>query len=249
MPVPTSIASLSQTPASNSPQPGENVGTIMNQYIQAAYAFIAQLSNTVSTGYNPNGTLTAPSGTRVVMQQAAAPAGWTVDTSANFTDAAVRFNQGVTTGGVTGWSGFGYGNTFNTGGTAISAAQMPSHNHGINDPGHAHSASVGDGGHGHGVNDPGHNHAIIIGNIAGGNSGPGGAASQQNNSNGNNNWGNVTTSGTGISIAASGSNISVGIGGAGTGISTQANGSGQTHNHTWTTPQVKFADVIVAVKS
>ncbi len=43
MPVPTSIASLSPAPSSNSPQGTENVGPIMNEYIQAAFGFIAQL--------------------------------------------------------------------------------------------------------------------------------------------------------------------------------------------------------------
>lgn len=43
MPVPTSISGLSPTPSSNSPQGTETVGPIMNQYIQAAYAFIAQI--------------------------------------------------------------------------------------------------------------------------------------------------------------------------------------------------------------
>jgi hypothetical protein len=43
MPVPTSISSLSPTAGSNSPVGTENVGPFMNQYIQAAYGFIAQL--------------------------------------------------------------------------------------------------------------------------------------------------------------------------------------------------------------
>lgn len=43
MPVPTSMSGLSETASSNSPQGTENVGTIMNQYLQAAFAFIAQL--------------------------------------------------------------------------------------------------------------------------------------------------------------------------------------------------------------
>jgi hypothetical protein len=45
MPVPTSIDDLSQTPGDNSPQGTETVGPIMNQYIQAAYAFIAYLNS------------------------------------------------------------------------------------------------------------------------------------------------------------------------------------------------------------
>lgn len=43
MPVPGLITDLSETPSSNSPIGTESVGTIMNQYIQAAYAFIRQI--------------------------------------------------------------------------------------------------------------------------------------------------------------------------------------------------------------
>lgn len=240
MPVPSSISDLSQTPGSNSPQGSENVGTDMNEYIQAAFAFIAQLNATL----NPIGTLTAPAGTRLVMQQAAAPAGWTVDTAAAFTDCAMRFNQTVTQGGTTNWSAFNYGNTLTSSSTAITTAQMPSHNHGINDPGHAHATAVGDPGHNHGVNDPGHSHSFNVssgwssgGSVDGTADGPNIGTRQTNGS------------GTGIYLSASGTGVTVGIYGSATGISTQANGSGQGHTHTITTPQVKFADCIVAIKS
>ena len=43
MPVPGSFSDISETPSSNSPQGSETVGTIMNQYIQQAYAFIKML--------------------------------------------------------------------------------------------------------------------------------------------------------------------------------------------------------------
>jgi hypothetical protein len=43
MPVPTTLASLNPAASSNSPQGAESVGPIMNQYIQAAFGFIAQL--------------------------------------------------------------------------------------------------------------------------------------------------------------------------------------------------------------
>ncbi|MBB2999641.1 hypothetical protein FHX57_001972 [Paraburkholderia tropica] len=45
MPVPTSLDDLSETPSSNSPQGNEPVGTNANEYFQAAYSFIKQLSN------------------------------------------------------------------------------------------------------------------------------------------------------------------------------------------------------------
>ncbi len=43
MPVPTVISALNPAPSSNSPQGTEAVGPIMNEYIQAAFGFIAQL--------------------------------------------------------------------------------------------------------------------------------------------------------------------------------------------------------------
>lgn len=46
-----------------------------------------------------------------------------------------------------------HNHTGNTGGTAITEAQMPYHTHHVNDPGHAHS--VGDPGHSHGYVDTG----------------------------------------------------------------------------------------------
>lgn len=54
MPVPTSIASLSTVASSNSPQGTETVGPYMNEYIQEAYAFIAQL---YAGGMVPTGPL------------------------------------------------------------------------------------------------------------------------------------------------------------------------------------------------
>ena len=102
-----------------------------------------------------------------------------------------------------------------------------SRGHGINDPGHAHN--VADPGHGHGVNDPGHQHNIVLGNIAGGNSGPGGAAAQYGNANGNNNWGpGAAPAASGIGIGIDGSGTGIGIYGSGTGISIQAAGGTET---------------------
>lgn len=248
MPVPTSISQLSQTPSSNSPLGTENVGTIMNQYIQAAFAFIAQLNASL----NPTGTLTAPSGTRLVMQQPSAPAGWYVDPNAALSDCAMRFNQSAGIGGVNGWSSFFYGGAFNgtTSSTAITTAQMPSHNHGVNDPGHNHGTWLSDPGHGHGVSDPGHHHQPASGasfwtnagtSYIGQGSGNGAAIAE----------GTTSNVATGIGIQAAGSNISIGTYGAATGISTQYNGGNGGHTHTWSygSTNMKYADCIVAVKS
>jgi hypothetical protein len=78
-------------------------------------------------------------GTRMLFQQSTAPTGWTKDTALN--DRALRVVSGtVGIGGSTAFS-----SVFNasgvTGGTAITEAQMPSHTHGVNDPGHAHDAN------------------------------------------------------------------------------------------------------------
>ena len=74
-------------------------------------------------------TPTFASGTRIGFQQTAAPTGWTKDTTAAINDSILRF----VTGSVTPSGGSVAFSTWNaqtvTGGTAISTAQMPSHNH------------------------------------------------------------------------------------------------------------------------
>lgn len=102
----------------------------------------------------------------------------------------------------------------------LSAAEMPSHAHGVNDPTHAHS--VYDPGHAHGVSDPGHRHSYLRATVNDGNvaSGPSHTVSESDN---------TGTAYTGISIQGAGTGI--GIYGAGTGISIQAAGSGGAHNN------------------
>jgi hypothetical protein len=111
--------------------------------VMADFNFIV---NQVNANASPLGTLDAPSGTRLVFNQAAAPLGWTQDVSATFNDAALRFvnTAGGGTGGSTPLSNWISGGTFNVNTFTLSVAQMPSHNHAANvtDPGHFHNITA-----------------------------------------------------------------------------------------------------------
>jgi hypothetical protein len=85
------------------------------------------------------GVLNAPSGTSLLCFDAAAPTGWTIDTS--FTDCAVRIH---TTGGGTGGT-VGFTTAFasktptgTVGGHTLTTSELPSHTHSVTDPGHRH---------------------------------------------------------------------------------------------------------------
>ena len=81
-----------------------------------------------------------PAGTAVVFQQTTAPTGWTKVTTNN--DCALRVVSGtVGTGGTVAFS-TAFNATNSVDGTAITTAQMPVHNHGITDPGHAHAINA-----------------------------------------------------------------------------------------------------------
>jgi hypothetical protein len=156
------------------------------------------------------------------MAQATAPNGWT---SSAVTDTSLRYNSGTGggTGGTIAWSSWNFGGTFNANGFTLSVAQLPAHNHGVNDSGH-----------GHGVNDSGHAHSYTLTNVSGSGASGGGGFNVISQTAGT----ATSTDGTGISIQ---SNTS--------GITTQNNGSGATITPSITTPQVKYIDHILAVKS
>ena len=83
----------------------------------------------------------------MLFYQAAAPTGWTQNTSLN--DYSLRVVSGSGGGYTTGngvSSLFSGSNT--VGSTAITEAQMPSHTHGVNDPGHTHGVYSSNGGSG-----------------------------------------------------------------------------------------------------
>jgi microcystin-dependent protein len=243
MPIPASFTDLDPNPNNNSPQGTENVGPNANGYIQALAAFIAQLHNgslkpLATVDFNAQiltnllaGSTTSTSKDALTGAQVRAlaykvgevrtwhgavasitatwGAGWQLADGTNGT-ADLR-NQFIVGAGSTYAVNATGGLSTNT----LTIAQLPAHNHGVNDPSHNHS--VNDGGHGHSINDPGHTHATTYSNTTGGgsptNNGLGSPTNIQN-----------LPATTGISINGSGSNIS--LNGTTTGITTQNNGSG-----------------------
>lgn len=121
---------------------------------------------------------------------------------------------------------------------SILVAELPAHNHTINDPGHAHS--LYDPGHNHGVNDPGHAHSISdpghshsYTQPAGTTTTPGGGAFASQQPTGGTTGGSGTGIGiygntTGIYLSASGTGM--GVYSATTGITTANTGSGTAMN-------------------
>jgi hypothetical protein len=163
--------------------------------------------------------------------QTAAPTGWTKSTAHD--NKALRVVSGTaSSGGSVAFTTAFVSQAVNgtVGGTAISTAQMPAHNHGINDPGHSH-----------GVSDPTHLHQQFTMQNVGAPNGPAGFAQG---------WANYNTP-LSQNTGASFTNIS--IIGAGTGISTQNNGSGSTHTHTFTGTAinlaVQYVDAIICTKN
>jgi hypothetical protein len=91
----------------------------------------------------------APSGVKMLFYASTAPTGWTQDTTIG--DSTIRVVAGAA-GGTTGGT-LGFTSVFTSrpvsgtiGGTALTVAQMPSHSHGVNDPGHGHAIPTGAGG-------------------------------------------------------------------------------------------------------
>jgi hypothetical protein len=181
-----------------------------------------------------------PSGTKLLFQQTAAPTGWTKDTTHN--NKALRIVSGTVGSG--GTVDFTTAFTSKTptgtvGGTSLTIAQMPSHNH---------TASVSDPGHAHGVADPTHAHGSNLASV--GQIGDGGRG--LTSSGGYD--GQPALLGYGSYFNTAAGPTYIGIYGAGTGISvsTASQGSGASHNHSLTMDAIDFAvkyvDAIVATK-
>ncbi|WP_175835940.1 hypothetical protein [Burkholderia multivorans] len=252
MSVPTSISQLNTTASLNSPAGSEPVGNSLAPYLNAAFAFIAQLANGSGlaqaqalnmNNYKINNVAPAVAGTDAVnlnQLNAYLPVGTVLMYSGAVANIASAFGpKWVLCNGQNGTPNLmdkfviGAGNAYAPGSTGgavsytLSTANMPIHSHGINDPGHNHG--VNDPGHAHGVNDPGHAHGFSV--IAY-NTDSGGQGALTGGSN-NISWdgqfnGTTNGSGTGISIAGSGTGIW--LNGSGTGISIQNSGSGQAMN-------------------
>lgn len=163
-------------------------------------------------GYIP-GEMPAPSGTRLAFNQAAAPLGWVIDTSAPLADChprTVTDGSGGTNGGSAGFSGWYGGGTFGTANFTLSNAQMPTHNHAMTS---SHGHLAGDG----------RDFLEFVGS--------GGAV--------------INSGGAASSVQAIGSSNA-----SAANVTLQNNGSGTAvTGPNFTTPTLKYTDLIIAQKS
>lgn len=112
--------------------------------LMADFNFIV---NQVNSNANPIGTFTAPSGTRMVFHQAAAPSGWVQDTTITDHTIQVIGTAGGGTGGANAYSGM-FLNQWTSDGHALSIAELAVHGHvdaghGHVDAGHTHPQASG----------------------------------------------------------------------------------------------------------
>jgi microcystin-dependent protein len=86
------------------------------------------------------GSSVIPAGTRMVFAQASAPTGWTQDTTAALNDSALRLvnTAGGGTGGTVAFT-TAFASGLSSGSYTLAIADIPSHSHGVSDPGHAHT--------------------------------------------------------------------------------------------------------------
>ena len=131
MGVPATLADLDPIAANNSPSGSDPIGTNLDDYLRSHAALIKQAYS--------NAIALIPTGTRMPFAQAAAPTGWTQDTSDNATNRMLR---------VVNTTGNGVGGSH----SPILNNVVPSHTHGFTtnstntdhthyDPGHAHGGS------------------------------------------------------------------------------------------------------------
>jgi microcystin-dependent protein len=187
MPVPSTWDDIFPNPAQNSPQGSEPVGTLADDYIRQAFAFIKQLHDGWIAADGSNAwTGDQDAGGHQIKNVALATDPGDVVTraylNAQFPVGTIIMWHGLIANKPAGWvvcdGTNGTPNFINRmpwgaandaqialyGGAnslILSAAQMPIHNHGYNDYGHSHSVS--DYGHVHPVNDYGHVHSFPAG--------------------------------------------------------------------------------------
>jgi hypothetical protein len=122
----TIIGTLPSTLANGTTADASQVMTDLNFIVNQVNA------NAQAAGsYAPAGALTAPSGTRMAFHQAAAPLGWTIDTS--ITNHTCLY--GATGGGIVN-TGAGYSSFVSSGWFTdlhtLTVSELPSHTHNVN---------------------------------------------------------------------------------------------------------------------
>lgn len=156
---------------------------------------------------------------------ASCPSGWAICDGTNGTpDLRNRFIVGAGSTYALSDSGGSASQTITVAAHVLTAAEMPSHSHGVTDPGHNHGVS--DPGHSHAVTDPQHSHALS--NFTNTNPRPTGA--------GNAVWtpdgGTAATAAASTGVTINGAATGVGVNSAYTGVTTQSAGSDGGHSHT-----------------
>jgi hypothetical protein len=202
---------------------------IQNGQLEDATPLMADFNfivNQVNANASPIGTLTAPAGTRLLFNQAAVPVGWTLETGAAYNDCALRTvnTAGGSIGGSITWSQWNFGGVFAVTPFAIGVSQLPSHNHTVSGVTGANNTTLN------------HTHTSL---------------------NGSGFWesggGNIVGSGTSFSLNdTSGTTASPNISLDHThnfSATSSSAGSGVLISPVFTTPQVKFTDMIIGVKS
>lgn len=135
MPVPTVITELDTNEANNSPAGGESAKGNIDNYLRALGAFIRQVYDSLQTNVTAVSASASaakiPVGTMLTFPQAAAPTGWTKDTTHN--NKALRIVSG--TGGASGGT-VDFTTAFMSksvsgvvGNTTLATSQIPNHNH------------------------------------------------------------------------------------------------------------------------
>ena len=186
-----------------------------------------------ATTVNQNGVELVPAGIICMWSGAATaiPAGWFLCNGSNGTpNLQNKFIVGA--GGT-----YAVGATGGATTAALAIANLPAHNHPVNDAGHTHAITdpghnhaVVDPGHNHYVNDPGHNHNYPGANW--GNSG-GGPGSEPASSSSPSSW-TGTTYGASTGIYLNGSTTGISVSAHATGITNNANTTGITIGNTGT---------------